>query len=571
MRTSAGVDIDYRAARVALLSGAEIRGTRRAVPRRGPRLRARSRSRRSRGRALVAGRRSWVAGPIIQRLARLGRHADGGRRRAREDVLRRPLAARRERRTRVRPCRSRARPSSPRDGAPGRPDRRRRRHARPRPNGARATCPSARSCAASRSRWPRLRGAGREGLARASGARLARDAPRSRAHARARGRASGRRAGDALARGRRDLVGADRGPRSARDRADVRRERSRRQAAPRRGAAFDSTPPRGGPRSRSTTPKRAMERRPPKRRSRSPTPAIRSFATRRATSTSRACSGGSPPASRPVTAERAQVRYQVDSLVAGPVVRLSEGGAVASTRTCRTWWSATARGSLQVGGGKLSLRAQPAEGGGVAGRGSMKLVGARLASAGGSSRRGRPRRRFRRPARAPTGWSPAASESASRASSVGALRPSSPATVTSSSASRRCTPTPTSLWPREEISRLSIELASLDVRSPEARAIVDGLTLRAHTALEGHAPYAVELEAPVSRLRVIGRDGNAARGRSGAHRSPGPRRPARRRRIRRRVAASSTPPSTWARCRPRSTRRRGPTRSTSRSAPRHEA
>jgi len=54
---------------------------------------------------------------------------------------------------------------------------------------------------------------------------------------------------------------------------------------------------------------------------------------------------------------------------------------------------------------------------------------------------------------------------------------------------------------------VSLDLASLDLRSPAMRAVIDGLALRAHTLLDGHAPYAVELEAPMSRLRVLEGDG----------------------------------------------------------------
>ena len=82
----------------------------------------------------------------------------------------------------------------------------------------------------------------------------------------------------------------------------------------------------------------------------------------------------------PVVAERADVRYRVDSLVAGPVLRLSEGGAVVIDADVSNVVVSVPAGRLEVGGGTLSLRAEPAVGGGIAARGSMKLAGARLAS-----------------------------------------------------------------------------------------------------------------------------------------------------------------------------------------------
>jgi translocation and assembly module TamB len=209
----------------------------------------------------------------------------------------------------------------------------------------------------------------------------------------------------------------------------------------------------------------------------------------------------------PVTAERARMRYQIDSLVVGPVVRLSEGGAVAVDVDLSNAAVSGPLGSLEVGGGELSLLAQPAEGGGVAGRASVKLAGTRLASGdellaaddiavdfegqqgADGVVAGRVGVRFARAERG--GASSVVARDGRVELRVQGLLPDADEPLAT----------------RGDLA-LSIELASLDVRSPGTRAIVDGLTLRAHTALEGHAPYAVELDAPVSRLRVYGRDGN---------------------------------------------------------------
>jgi translocation and assembly module TamB len=54
---------------------------------------------------------------------------------------------------------------------------------------------------------------------------------------------------------------------------------------------------------------------------------------------------------------------------------------------------------------------------------------------------------------------------------------------------------------------VSMDAGSIDARASGKHVTVDGLALRAHTVLDGHAPYNLELEAPVSRLRVVGTDG----------------------------------------------------------------
>ncbi|HXN33531.1 MAG TPA: hypothetical protein VN894_16795, partial [Polyangiaceae bacterium] len=211
----------------------------------------------------------------------------------------------------------------------------------------------------------------------------------------------------------------------------------------------------------------------------------------------------------PVTAERARARCLVDSLVAGPVVRLVEGGAVVLDADLSNVAVLAPFGPLHVGRAELSLRAQPAEGGGIAGKGAAKIEGTRVAlgedrfaaddlavdfdgrqSADGVVA-GRVAVRFARVERVERGASSVVARDGHVELRVQGLHvdPDEP------------------LAARGDLA-LSIELASLDVRSPATRAIVDGLSLRAHTALDGRAPYAVELEAPASRLRVIAGDGS---------------------------------------------------------------
>jgi translocation and assembly module TamB len=209
----------------------------------------------------------------------------------------------------------------------------------------------------------------------------------------------------------------------------------------------------------------------------------------------------------PVTAERARVRYQVDSLVAGAVVHLSEGGAVVVDADLSNVVSSGLGGPVQIGAGELSLRVAPAEGGGLAGRGSIKVTGARVA------------------------WRQAGLAAADLAvdfdgqqdangfvdGRVGVrfarveLEGASSAVARDGHVELRVQglhPAPAELLATQGDLALSAELPSLDMRSPRMHAIVDGLKLGAHSTLEGHAPYAVELDAPVSRLRVFEHDGN---------------------------------------------------------------
>ena len=61
----------------------------------------------------------------------------------------------------------------------------------------------------------------------------------------------------------------------------------------------------------------------------------------------------------PVKADRARVRYRVDSLVMGPRLRLSEGGAAEIDADFSNAVLSTPEGSVGVDGGELSLRVQP--------------------------------------------------------------------------------------------------------------------------------------------------------------------------------------------------------------------
>lgn len=209
----------------------------------------------------------------------------------------------------------------------------------------------------------------------------------------------------------------------------------------------------------------------------------------------------------PVTVERAKVRYRIESLIAGPVVKLSEGGtATVDVDVSNATWSG-AGGPLRTGDVTLALRAQPSEGGGVAVRGSMKLARTELAT--GKERAvaddvtvdidgrrridgvvaGRAAARF---ARVEHGG---ASSLVAREGRVEIRVDGLHADATNVLAARGDV-------------TLSTDVRSLDARLAGARTKLDGLALRCHTALEGQAPYSAELAADASRLRIDDGDGN---------------------------------------------------------------
>ncbi len=208
----------------------------------------------------------------------------------------------------------------------------------------------------------------------------------------------------------------------------------------------------------------------------------------------------------PVTAERAGLHGQVDSLVAGAVPALTPKGSLNVDAELSNVAFRASAGPIEVAAGGLSLRAQPTAGGGIAGRGSVKVAGARLAWGADcldaddlvlefDGERGADEviaghvglhvTRFEL-----RGALPVVARDARAELRVGGLHPDL----------------------REPLSTrgtvdVSAGLSALDVRSPGMRTTIDGLTVHAHTALEGHAPYFLDVEAPIARLHVVRRDG----------------------------------------------------------------
>jgi hypothetical protein len=214
-----------------------------------------------------------------------------------------------------------------------------------------------------------------------------------------------------------------------------------------------------------------------------------------------------PPGLAPVTAKRAHARYQVHGLGAGPVVHLADGGAVDVDIDLAEVDARLAPGALHVGEGALTLHAEPAQGGGVAGRGSLKLAAAHLPSGHDSIDvenlavdadghqgadgvvTGRVGARFARVER--SGASHAIARDGRLDLQVEGLRPDADHPLAT----------------RGDVT-LSSDIGSLEVRAPGNRATAGDLTVRAHARLEGHPPYAGELEVKASRLRLSGATGS---------------------------------------------------------------
>lgn len=211
----------------------------------------------------------------------------------------------------------------------------------------------------------------------------------------------------------------------------------------------------------------------------------------------------------PVTAERANARWQIDSLAVGSVAALSTGATLGVDVDVSNVTAAISSGSFEIAGASLSVHAHCPEDGKIRASGSMKLEGMRLATEAdrigadevavdfdgqrekGGAISGRVGMRFAKVERA--GAPSGVARDGHLELRFDGLRPDV----------------------REPLATqgdvvLSVELASLGAAFPGTRATVDALTLHGQTALQGRSPYAFEVEARASRLRTIGRDGSVA-------------------------------------------------------------
>jgi translocation and assembly module TamB len=213
-----------------------------------------------------------------------------------------------------------------------------------------------------------------------------------------------------------------------------------------------------------------------------------------------------PPGLVPATAQRAQLHCRIESLVAGRVVRLADAGTATVDLDLANVEADAGAGRLHVGGAKVSLRAQPAEGSGVAGRGSVQLQDARFTNGGDRFAADRVALDFdgrqgsdgRITAHAGFGWG--------RVESSGA----SPALATDGDlqvdVKDLLVATSDPLATKGEVTA-ALGLASLDIRAGGSHLLADALKVRTHAPLAGHAPYEVDLAVLAGRLRLFGRTG----------------------------------------------------------------
>jgi hypothetical protein len=202
-----------------------------------------------------------------------------------------------------------------------------------------------------------------------------------------------------------------------------------------------------------------------------------------------------------VTAGRARLGYRVESFVIGPVLQLSNVGQVALDADLAD----IGVGPHRLGAGTISLNLQPAAAGAVSGRGTIHLAAAHVESAADTIDAGELSMDVDAQQ---DGDGVVAGHVALRFAQLDAKTPAAVVAregrIDLGLAGLRLD-TGEPLASRGDVT-LAIDLPSLEA-SAGVRVLLEGLKLRAHTRLEGHAPYAGELEAPMARLRVARGEG----------------------------------------------------------------
>jgi hypothetical protein len=213
----------------------------------------------------------------------------------------------------------------------------------------------------------------------------------------------------------------------------------------------------------------------------------------------------------PLTVERAQLQLRVAALSLGSIVRLSQQGTLSADAEISKLAVETPAAPIELQSVKLSLRAQQPGGAGIAGHGTLALSGARLRRGPGSltadalsadfagsqmadgAITGRAAVRFNR----------IASTSAAHATGAPLLARDGRIEVGVRDLKLGVdTPTATS----GDVS-LAINLASLELASGAGRALAEAVSFKMHAALSGHAPYAAELSAGAARVYATRNDG----------------------------------------------------------------
>ena len=213
-----------------------------------------------------------------------------------------------------------------------------------------------------------------------------------------------------------------------------------------------------------------------------------------------------PPGVVPVTAERATLKVEVSSLAAGAVPHLAPGGFATVDAALSNVKGDVGAGPLDVDAGTLTLRAQPADGGGIAARSQVHLSALRTSAGGmrvaaedvgldldgkqteGGSISGHAALRI---ARANVdGPTPVSARDARLEVALDKVVPGQPDPLTT----------------RGDVTG-SIGAGSVDAKAGGMREIVDGLAIRLHASLDGHAPYAADLDATGAHVRVTAPNG----------------------------------------------------------------
>jgi translocation and assembly module TamB len=200
----------------------------------------------------------------------------------------------------------------------------------------------------------------------------------------------------------------------------------------------------------------------------------------------------------PVDADRARVHVKVDGLTVSSAPRLADGGSASVDADLAHLQLRTQGLPLVVDEATVSLGAHPTEGGAMAAKGTVHIAAVRQGgvAAGGVTLDVDGRRM---PDGATTGAATVRFGSA-------ALEGASPLGARDGRVELRLDGVhfdPASPLATRGNVALSADVASFAAGPPGNRVTADGVALHASVPLEGHAPYAADLEAAAARIRLV--------------------------------------------------------------------
>ncbi len=215
-----------------------------------------------------------------------------------------------------------------------------------------------------------------------------------------------------------------------------------------------------------------------------------------------------PAGLAPVTAERAQLHYQVDALVLGSPAHLSTGGSAAVEASLGHVAVEVPGGPLLIRDGKLSVRATPREASGMAAKGTLTLGGTEMGPAAARTSvgdltldldgaqtndgviDGHLGLSIADVARTSPGAQSVALHDAKAALEVHALHPMPDAPLTTTG----------------DVT-LAVDVGTVEAKAGAADTKIDHLELRTHLPLAGHAPFTAEVDLRAARLRALAAGG----------------------------------------------------------------